>query len=58
MKNKDVNNYLLTEKDFYPPYDNRTWQSNVRDIHNGDNFSEFCKEFFEMLDEEEYFENQ
>lgn len=49
--------YILTEKDFYPPSDNRTWQSNVRDIIGGDNFAEFCEEFFELLDEEDYFED-
>jgi hypothetical protein len=38
-------------------FDNRIWKSNVRDINGGDNFADFCKEFFEILDEEEYFEN-
>lgn len=45
----------LREQDFF--IDNRTWKSNVRDIYGGDNFADFCEEFFEMLDEEEYFEN-
>lgn len=49
--------YTLTEKDFYPPSDNRTWKSNVRDIYDGDNFDDFREEFFELLDEEEYFDN-
>ena len=25
----------LTEVDFYPPYDNRTWKSGVEDIFEG-----------------------
>lgn len=50
-------NHILTEQDFYPPTDNRTWKSNVRDIIDGDNFADFCESFFESLDEEEYFEN-
>ena len=37
--------------------DNRTWKSNVLDIYGGDNFAEFCEEFFEVLDEEEYWES-
>lgn len=56
MENKNINNYILTEEDFYPPHDDRTWKSNVRDIYGGDNFDDFCKEFFGLLDEEEYFE--
>lgn len=45
----------LGEQDSF--FDDRTWKSNVRDIHGGDNFADFCEEFFEMLDEEEYFES-
>ena len=37
--------------------DNRVWKSNVEDIDGGDNFADYCKEFFEMLDEEEYYDN-
>ena len=37
--------------------DNRVWKSNVRDVVGGDNFADFCEEFFESLDEEEYFES-
>lgn len=47
----------LTEQDFYPPSDNRVWKSNIDDIDDGDNFSDYCVEFFEMLDEEEYYDN-
>lgn len=53
-------NYYLTEKDFYPPYDyydNRVWKSYVEDIDGGDNFADYCRDFFELLDEEEYFES-
>ena len=50
-------NHILREHDFYPPTDNRTWKSNVRDIAGGDNFADFCEYFFELLDEEEYFES-
>lgn len=37
--------------------DNRTWGSNVYDINGGDNFADFCEEFFEMLDENDYWES-
>lgn len=51
-------NPILTEQDFYPPSDDRVWKSNVEDIEDGDNFADYCKEFFELLDEEEYFDNE
>ena len=47
----------LTEEDFYPPSDNRTWKSNIKDIEGGDNFGDYCSEFFKMLNEEEYYDN-
>ena len=48
----------LTESDSMFLYtDNRVWKSNVEDINGGDNFADFCEEFFELLDEEDYWEN-
>ena len=57
--NKKVfnDNYELDEQSFYPPSDNRTWKSNVRDINGGDNFADYCEYIFELLDEEDYYEN-
>lgn len=49
------NDFILSDSDFYPPSDNRVWTTNVEDIDGGDNFADYCEEFFEMLDEEEYF---
>ncbi len=46
----------LTEEDFYPPSDNRTWKSYVKDIDGGDNFIDYCKYIFEVLEEEGYYE--
>ena len=57
LKNKNTDDYILTKRDFYPPADNRFWESNVYDIIGGDNFADFCKEYFELLDEEEYWDN-
>ena len=53
--NSDIN---LTESDFYPPQDNRVYESNVEDIEGGDNFADYCHYFFELLDEEEYFDDK
>jgi hypothetical protein len=48
----------LTEfDDMFLYTDNRIWKSNVEDINGGDNFADFCEEFFELLDEEGYWEN-
>lgn len=48
--------HLIREQDFYPPFDNRYWKSNVGDIVGGDNFADFCEYFFKILDKEEHFE--
>lgn len=47
----------LKESDFYPPSDDRVWTSNVEDIDGGDNFADYCKYIFDILDEEEYWES-
>lgn len=46
----------LSEMDFYPPSDNRTLKSNVKDIVGGDNFADYCEYIFSLLEEEEYYE--
>lgn len=49
-----------TEQDSYSLYslsDDRVWTSGIKDINGGDNFADYCKEFFAMLDEEEYYDN-
>ena len=57
MSDKKEQEYVLTEEDFYPPSDDRIWTSNVEDINDGDNFADYCEEFFKMLDEEEYYDD-
>ena len=47
----------LDEQDFYPPSDDRCWESGVEDIYGGDNFVDYCECLFDMLDEEGYFDN-
>lgn len=48
--------YYLTEEDFYPPSDNRIWKSGIDDIEGGDNFVDFCEEYFELLEKEGYYD--
>lgn len=55
MTNKQYDK-CLSETDFYPPSDDRTFKSYVEDIEDGDNFAEYCECFFEMLEEEGYYE--
>ena len=52
-------NYIYTdiEKYLYSSSDDRVLTSNVEDIEGGDNFADYCKEFFEMLEEEEYWDD-
>lgn len=60
LKQQDLNqsdkDFLLTEIDLYPPSDNRILKSYIEDIDGGDNFADFCEEFFEMLEEEGYYD--
>lgn len=51
------NSYCLKDSDFYPPSDNRVWKSYVYDIAGGDNFANYCEEFFGLLDKENYYED-
>ena len=62
--------YYLRESDFYTTPDSRTekpcgsyvdevlksYTSYVEDIDGGDNFSDYCKEFFKLLEEEGYWD--
>lgn len=42
----------LSESDFYPPADDRTWKSNVMDIPDGDCFEDYCEYIFNLYDKE------
>lgn len=44
---------ILTEKDFYPPEDNRCLTSGVDDIRSGDNFAEYTEYYFRTYIEED-----
>lgn len=46
---------LLTEKDFYPPTDNREFKSGIQDIPYGDKFRDYVEDYFENYCEDIYF---
>ena len=48
--------YTLREEDFYPPSDNRIVQSGVTSIYGGDNFADYCEYFFDLCEEEGYYD--
>lgn len=48
---------VLSEKDFYPPSDDRKIKSGVNDIYNGDNFEEYLEYYNDMCDEEEIYDD-
>lgn len=52
----DQYTFELTEQDFYTTSDDRYLESYVEDIDGGDNFADYCEDFFELLEEEGYYE--
>ena len=53
-KSKKISNitHLITEEDFYPPEDKRTWKSGVEDIDEEDNFANYAKWFYDNYGDE------
>lgn len=56
MKNKWLYDYVLSEKDFYPPSDNRILQTYIEELYDGE-FSEFAEDTFDLYESENYWEN-
>lgn len=54
-KHEEQQYLILTEEDFYPPVDDRTFDSYIEDVEDGDNFADYCEYIFELLDEEDYY---
>ena len=63
-----MSNKLLTMSDYYyldsrledhtyQSFDDRVLESYVEDIDGGSNFADFCKEFFLLLDKEDYWQD-
>lgn len=51
-----LDDYELTERDFYPPKDFRIIHSGIEDIVDGDNFADYAEYFYENY-EDEIFDN-
>ena len=57
-KNRKLNNKLkdselyLTEKDFYPPADNRTFH-----VYKGEEFIEYASYIYDLYEEEGFYED-
>lgn len=49
--------FILTEKDFYPPADNRMLQSFIEDIDEENNYLEYAAYIYDLYEEENYYEN-
>ena len=52
-KSKQIDKPVLSERDFYPPKDNRYWESGVQDIKGGDNFADYTEDLFRRYEDEE-----
>ena len=48
----DLNDCVLTEKDFYPIPDDRIHSCGIDDIPDGDNYFEFAEEFYGLYEED------
>lgn len=49
---ESMNNYELTEQDFYPPEDTRLYTSGIDDVNDGDSFAEYAEYFWDTYEDE------
>lgn len=56
MKNKWLYNDILKEEDFYPPSDDRVFQTNINEIYDGE-FIEYTEYIFDLYESEDYWES-
>lgn len=47
-KNNYNDYYELSERDFYPPEDNRTIETNIEERYNGE-FFDYANEYFDYI---------
>lgn len=52
-----LNSNCLTERDFYPPTDDRVLESYIEDIEGGDNFADYAEYIYKIYEEEDWYEN-
>ena len=55
-RNKWSNDNVLSEEDFYPPTDDRTIQSYVEEMYDGE-FDEYAEYIYDLYESEDYWEN-
>lgn len=55
-RNKWSNDNVLSEEDFYPPTDDRTIQSYVEEVYDGE-FDEYAEYIYDLYESEDYWEN-
>ena len=53
----DDRDFCLTDRDFYPSLDNRTFKSLIYDISIDNNFVDYTKYIFDLYESEDYYEN-
>lgn len=56
MKNKLAYSYILSEEDFYPPSDDRTFKTHMEELYEGE-FVEYTEYIFDLYESEDYYEN-
>lgn len=55
-RNKWLNDYVLSEEDFYPPSDDRVLKTYVEELYDGD-FAGYADYIFDLYESENYYEN-
>lgn len=55
-RNKWLNDYVLSEEDFYPPTDDRKIQTYIEEMYDGD-FDEYAEYIYDLYESEDYWEN-
>ena len=56
MNNKWIQNNILSEKDFYPPSDDRFLQTYIEEQYDGE-YVEHTGYIFDLSESEDYYEN-
>ena len=55
-RNRWTYNNILSEEDFYPPSDDRTFKTTIEELYDGD-FAEYAEYIFDLYEKEDYYEN-
>lgn len=55
-RNKWLNDYVLSEEDFYPSTDDRKIQTYIEEMYDGE-FDEYAEYIYDLYESEDYWEN-